>query len=90
MPRWTRGGRELVFESWDGQLMAVDIDTRNGFHAGTPHVLFPLPTRAFAIDVSSWTCDANGERFFLVVPPRVAAAGSIEVVTGFRSLVTRR
>jgi len=89
-PRWTRGGRELMFEDIDGNLMAVDIDARTGFHAGTPHLLFKLPVRAFAPDASTWGCDASGEHFYLVVPPRTPGAGIIEVTTDFRSLVSRR
>ena len=42
-PVWTKGGKELVYEGMDGRLMAVDIDTKAGFHAGTPKPLFPLP-----------------------------------------------
>ena len=30
-PRWVRGGRELVYEGPDGQMMSVEIDTRSGF-----------------------------------------------------------
>jgi hypothetical protein len=53
-PRWTRGGKGLVYEGTDGRLMTVDIETRDGFHAGTPRPLFQLPVRSFAPDVCSW------------------------------------
>jgi hypothetical protein len=90
-PFWTRGGREIVYEGWDGQVMAVDIDTANGFHAGTPHPLFRLPARSFDVNLSSWVPDSSGDRFFLVLPPPVAqGAGTIELTTSFRSLVSRR
>ena len=90
MGRWTRGGRELVFEGIDGRLMAVDIDTREGFRAGTPHPLFNLPSRSFSAELSSWICDETGTRFFLLTPPPVRNTGVIEVVTGLESLVRRR
>jgi Tol biopolymer transport system component len=89
-PRWTRNGRELLFETFEGVLTAVDIDTKDGFHAGTPHPLFRLPARAFGPDAGSWTCDAAGERFYLVVPPHGSGAGIVEVTTDFRSLVSRK
>jgi Tol biopolymer transport system component len=89
-PQWTKGGKELVYEGWDGRMMAVDIDTKTGFHAGTPHVLFALPTRSFAVDMPSWGCDAAGEKFYLFVSPRQLNGGDIEVVSGFRQLVTRK
>jgi Tol biopolymer transport system component len=89
-PQWTKGGKELVYEGWDGRMMAVDIDTRSGFHAGTPHVLFALPTRSFGVDMPSWGCDVAGEKFYVFVSPRQLNGGDIEVVSGFRQLVTRK
>jgi hypothetical protein len=89
-PRWTRGGRELIFEGWDGRIMAVDIDATAGFHAGTPHALFTLPTRSFGIDLCSWSCDASGDHFWVIVPPRNAESSVVEVVTDFHALVSRR
>ena len=90
LPRWTRGGHELVYESLEGNLMAAEIDTRSGFQAGTPQKLFTLPTRAFDPSTSSWSCDAAGERFFLVVPEQTQGAGILEINTDFQALVTRR
>jgi Tol biopolymer transport system component len=86
-PRWTRGGSELVYEGWDARIMAVDIDAHDSFRAGTPHPLFTLPRASFAVDMTSWTCDANADRFFLLVPAAAQNAGVIEVVTNFASLV---
>jgi len=90
MPRWTRGGRELIYEELGGRLMAVDIDTKTGFQVGTPHLLFNLPMSAFGINGTSWGVDAAGEKFALVTPPRVTSNGTIEVVTDFKSLVSRK
>jgi Tol biopolymer transport system component len=88
---WTKGGKELVYEGMDGRLMAVDIDTREGFHAGTPHALFQLPLASFSREITTWSCDANAGRFVLVTPERSRAAGrTIEVMTDFKSLVNRK
>jgi len=90
-PRWTKGGRELVYESLNTrEIMAVDIETSTRFSAGTPKRLFELPWASFNIDAQSWGCDAGGERFFVVVPPSAETERIIEVVTDFESLVTRR
>lgn len=88
-PHWTRGGRELIFEG-QGQIMAVEIDAQNGFRAGTPRQLFALPQGSFAPDAKSWTCTLDGQRFFLMVPPKVQGGGEIEVVTDFATLVNRK
>ncbi|HET9950496.1 MAG TPA: protein kinase [Candidatus Eisenbacteria bacterium] len=89
-PKWTKGGRELVFETFDQRLMAVDIDTKDGFHAGTPRVLFNLQSRMAGNGTTAWDADAAGEKFVVIVPPRVETTNSIEVVTDFGSLVNRR
>ena len=90
-PWWTKNGTELVFEGSDSRVMAVDIDTKNGFHAGTPHPLFPLPLGAFSREVATWAPDAAGERFVLITPERTrAGTRNIEVVSSFSSLVNRK
>ncbi len=89
MPRWTRGGKELLFEG-DGGVMAVDIDTREGFRVGTPTLLFTLPMGAGSANEQPWTCTEDGQRFFLLVTPKQTQRGEIEVVTDFNALVNRK
>jgi hypothetical protein len=38
-PVWARSGRELFFRVGN-KIMAVDVDSRAGFHSGKPHLLF--------------------------------------------------
>lgn len=69
-PRWARSGRELFYRNGD-KMMAVDIETREGFRAGTPKVLFegayrstPAPFQpGFGYDVSP-----DGRRFLMIKP----------------------
>ena len=90
-PRWTQGGRELVYRGLDGRMMAVEIDTRDGFRPGPPKPLFTMPTTSLDPNASTWDVDASGERFFLLFPePRTQSTASIEVVTDFSSLVNRK
>jgi Tol biopolymer transport system component len=89
--RWTKGGRELVYENDDRRLMAVDIDTKTGFHAGVPHELFTLPLSSPSPYVGGWTCDANAQRFIvLTATTKARVERTIEVWTDFQSLVTRK
>ncbi len=90
MPRWTKGGRELLFETFEGQVMGVDIDVSSGFRAGTPRALFRLPSSSFGPERSSWGCDEQGERFWLISGNRGNQSGNIEVVTRFQNLVSRK
>jgi Tol biopolymer transport system component len=89
--RWAKGGRELIYENDDRRLMAVDIDTKTGFHAGVPHELFSLALGSYSPYVGSWTCDASGQRFVVLIPTTTNQEGrTIEVMTDFQSLVQRR
>jgi serine/threonine protein kinase len=89
-PRWTKGGKELVYEEVDGHVIAVPIDSGAGFHAGTPVTLFTLPEHAFGIGSASWNVSEDGTRFFFILPPQVRDAGVVEVVADFASLVGRK
>jgi hypothetical protein len=89
-PQWIRGGRELLYESLEGSLMAVDIEATAGFRAGIPHPLFRLPMGSPAVGATSWTAAADGERFYLLAPPRSLTVAKLEVVTDFNALVSRK
>ena len=85
---WTKGGKELIFES-NGTLMSVDVDAQGAFRPGEPKPLFALPASALGPFARTWTCSEDGQRFFLLVPPRTSSRGGIEVVTDFSRLVNR-
>ncbi len=88
---WTRGGRELVYENDAGKLVAVPVDTRQGFRLGIPQPLFTLPVASPTPLFQTWAVDASGERFALVVPQGGARRGrEIEVVSSFAALVGHR
>jgi eukaryotic-like serine/threonine-protein kinase len=87
---WVRGGGGMVFEGFDGRLMEVDIDTHDGFRPGMPRVLFSPPLASTGAEENGWTCDATGQRFFLLTPTRARSPGNVEVVTDFSALVKRR
>ena len=54
-PRWTKGGRELVYQSGDGWLIAAPILSRAGLSVGPLERLMPT--------VQFWDVTADGERF---------------------------
>jgi hypothetical protein len=90
-PHWTRGGREIVYESFaDGWLRTVDVDLRAGFHLGTPQKLFKLPLGSFGAAETSWEVDASGERFYVIVSPSQRDESFVEVASGFEQMVNRK
>ena len=79
-PRWTRGGREIVYEAPDGTLMSVATTLAPAFQASRPRPVWKGPRRAFmAYDVS-----ADGERFVFSVPgPSSDPPREVTVVTNW-------
>ena len=79
-PRWTRGGRELVYRTEDS-LFAVTVDPRSG-ETGRPTPLFAYPYRPL---LQQWSYDvaADGSRFLLVRQPRESAPRRVEVVVNW-------
>ncbi|MSO62372.1 MAG: hypothetical protein EXQ50_09815 [Acidobacteria bacterium] len=89
--RWRADGRELFYLSPTRELMAVSLDTRNGFRAGTPVRLFqtrvagPLGAgHRFPFAVS-----ADGQRFLIYVNDRNAPPPSISVIVNWPALIKK-
>ena len=89
--RWRADGKELYYLSPMRELMAVSIDARNGFRAGTPVRLFqtrvagPLGMgHRFPYAVS-----ADGQRFLMCVNDRNAPPPSISVIVNWPALLKK-
>jgi Tol biopolymer transport system component len=59
-PRWRRDGRELLYNTLDGKIMAVDVKPGPTFEAGVPRILFDIPA---PIAGSRWTMTPDAQRF---------------------------
>jgi serine/threonine protein kinase len=66
---WRHDGKEIVFNSIDGQMMAVDVKLGTTFEAGVPHVLFKIPGTIVA---QRFVVASDAQRFLL---PFAARAG---------------
>jgi len=74
-PRWTRGGRELLFSDFSGTIMSVDVDTRHGFQASTPKPLFSVPPGPFG-----WEVTSDGQRFLVNTPVTKSSSFPLSLV----------
>jgi serine/threonine-protein kinase len=86
-PRWTRGGKELVFLSSEG-MMAVEITTGTGLQAGEPRLLFPFrqkPPRLEGSYRAPYDVSSDGERFLLVEGGDDPSAHRVHVVVNWLS-----
>jgi Tol biopolymer transport system component len=81
-PRWTRGGRELVYRNGDS-VFAVSVEPASG-ETGRPAFLFAGPySTAFA----SWGYDVDreGQRFLMTKVPPESAPRRIDLVLNWFS-----
>jgi len=77
-PKWSRGGREILYTAFDGRIMAVELDASRGLRASTPKALFPLPEGAF-----NWDVSGDGERFLVNVPVIKSSSVPLSVVVNW-------
>jgi serine/threonine-protein kinase len=84
-PRWTRGGRELVFQArGSDRFMAVSIDPATG-EPGQPMTLF----RDFTL-VGSYDVTPDGERFLMLRRQPSAVPRQVVVVTNWFEELKRK
>jgi eukaryotic-like serine/threonine-protein kinase len=87
-PRWTKGGRELVYRHGH-QMLAVSVDPGSG-ELGTPQVLFEAPMSSSNPGDTSYDVTPDGARFLVVTRPPERAPRRVVVVTGFFEELRRR
>ncbi len=79
MVSWRQDGKEMYYLNPDREVMAVDVTTTPTFHAGTPRLLFKVPTRRHYNWGGNWDVAKNvsrdGQRFvFAIDVPASASA----------------
>lgn len=89
-PNWRADGKELYFRGVDQKLMAVDVQLRGSFQAGTPHMLFPASTQAGVGVRNRFSPSPDGSRFITIAPQSREAIGPTTVVLNWEAgLATR-
>jgi Tol biopolymer transport system component len=88
--RWRRNGKELFYISPDWKMMAVEINTKPVFQAGTPHALFQTDMVDTGIRTGpiSWDLAPNGNRF-LIISEVSSDASSLSVALNWRAALTK-
>ena len=66
-PLWSRDGRELFYRS-GSKIMAVDVDTKSGFSAGKPRMLFEGPYLPTSGSLPYYDVSPDGQRFLMLKP----------------------
>ena len=85
-PRWRRNGKELFYISPDWKMMAVDVNTRPVFQAGTPRPLFQTDMVDTGIRTGpmSWDLAPDGNRF-LIISESPSEVSSLTVALNWRA-----
>lgn len=88
-PRWTKGGRELVYRR-GAAIMAVAFDPLTG-EPGLATELFrrPPPRQLNGGRTPSFDVSPDGSRFFVVVPSQRGRTPSVAVILNWRSDLER-
>jgi WD40 repeat protein len=87
-PSWSADGKQLYYRSADQKLMAVDIQTGDGFKAGIPQPLFPAGVQA-GIARNKYVASSDGKRFLLVAPLGREAMNPTTVVLNWNADLAR-
>ena len=74
-PHWSNDGREIVYVDADGDLIALNVDTRAGFKTGAPRRLFRIGSR------SVWDAAGDHSRFLVTVRGPDVVDPPLKVVT---------
>lgn len=82
-PLGSPAGRELFFVDGTGTLLAVPVDTRTGFVAGTPKTLFSVNQFGFRITGAKRNYDVSLDGRQFLFSRRSTAGASIEIVTNW-------
>jgi len=80
-PHWSTDGSEIVYRDTDSDLIAVPVDTRDGFKVGAPQRLFRVGPR------TRWSTTGDHQRFLVAVHAPGAQTPPLKVVTHWTSQI---
>lgn len=88
-PHWSPDGRELYYRG-GGFLLAVPIETRSTFQAGTPKNLFNEVVDFRSNSGETYDVDPHGGRFLMIRPPKEdASSAQVRIVLNWFSELRR-
>ena len=90
-PVWNPKGGELFYRS-GSKIMAVEVDTKSGFSAGKPRMLFEGPYLPTGASFPFYDVSPDGQRFLMLKPieSRTSAPTQINVVLNWFEELKRK
>jgi len=92
MARWRADGKELLFLSADGAVMAVDVVPGSAFQAGAPVLLFKLPLEFVSLSINPGVLadvTRDHKRFLISMPPRQGGQAGFTAVLNWQTALRR-
>jgi len=83
---WRRDGREIIFDSPDGKVMAVDVKLGDTFEAGIPQPLLDIPGAIVGLRLAM---TADAQRFLIPLPVRSSDAAALRIVLNWPAEIAR-
>jgi hypothetical protein len=92
MARWRADGKELLFLSADGAVMAVTVTAGPAFQASAPVLLFKLPLEFVSLSVNPGVLadvTRDHKRFLVSMPPRQGGQAGFTAVLNWQAALRR-
>ena len=92
MARWRADGKELLFLSADGAVMAVDVGAGPAFQASAPVLLFKLPLEFVSLSMNPGLLadvTRDHKRFLVSMPPRQGGQAGFTAVLNWQNALRR-
>jgi len=89
-PTWRGDGKELYYLSPDGRIVAVELQTENGFQAGIPTPLFQTgvtPVGLIGADRNQYLVSADGKKFLVNTLPEGAMYSPIQLIFNWTKML---
>jgi len=84
--RWRGDGKEVLYQTSSGDIMAVDISTAPTFQTSVPKLLFKTPTSTGTL---FWDVTSDGQRFVLTVSGGQNSAMPYTVVLNWQNALKK-
>jgi Tol biopolymer transport system component len=88
-PAWSRDGQEIFYIAADNRLMAVSVNTRDGFRAAPAVPLFQVSTMGPGAVGSQYAVSRDGRRILFNVAQQAPLASAANVVVDWPAAVQR-
>jgi len=83
---WRRDGKEIIFGTIDGTIMAVDVKLGATFEAGVPRQLFKIPGALAGV---RFAITADAQRFLVPLIPQAADRPTLTAVLNWTAEIKK-